>query len=107
MTITDQVHTLGDVSGDGKINLVDVLYVIQYYNNTKTFTNAEKTAADVNRDEMEEEFKAIFDAPPTEEELAYEKEFNAATTVEERTAVMKKYKVGPFRDGAEGVIPED
>lgn len=56
---------------------------------------------------MEEEFKAIFDAPPTEEELAYEKEFNAATTVEERTAVMKKYKVGPFRDGAEGVIPED
>ena len=36
-----------------------------------------------------------------------EKEFNAATTVEERTAVMKKYKVGPFRDGAEGVIPED
>ena len=50
VTITDQVHTLGDVSGDGKINLVDVLYVIQYYNNTKTFTNAEKTAADVNRD---------------------------------------------------------
>ncbi len=42
VTITDQVHTLGDVSGDGKINLVDVLYVIQYYNNTKTFTNAEK-----------------------------------------------------------------
>ena len=38
------------MSGDGKINLVDVLYVIQYYNNTKTFTNAEKTAADVNRD---------------------------------------------------------
>ena len=54
-----------------------------------------------------DEFKAIFDAPPTEEELAYEEEFNAATTVEERTAVMKKYKVGPFRDGAEGVIPED
>lgn len=50
VTITDQLHTLGDVSGDGKINLVDVLYVIQYYNNTKTFTNAEKTAADVNRD---------------------------------------------------------
>lgn len=55
---------------------------------------------------MEEEFKAIFNAPPTEEELAFEKEFDAATTVEERTAVMKKYKVGPFRDGAEGVIPE-
>lgn len=50
VTITDQQHTLGDVSGDGKINLIDVLYVIQYYNNTKTFTSAEKTAADVNRD---------------------------------------------------------
>ena len=50
VTITDQQHTLGDVSGDGKVNLIDVLYVIQYYNNTKTFTSAEKTAADVNRD---------------------------------------------------------
>lgn len=50
VTITDQQHTLGDVSGDGKINLIDVLYVIQYYNNTKTFTSAEKNAADVNRD---------------------------------------------------------
>ena len=46
VTITDQQHTLGDVSGDGKVNLIDVLYVIQYYNNTKTFTSAEKTAAD-------------------------------------------------------------
>ena len=43
VTITDQQHTLGDVSGDGKVNLIDVLYVIQYYNNTKTFTSAEKT----------------------------------------------------------------
>ena len=50
VTITDQQHALGDVSGDGKINLIDVLYVIQYYNNTKTFTSAEKNAADVNRD---------------------------------------------------------
>ena len=50
VTITDQQHALGDVSGDGKVNLIDVLYVIQYYNNTKTFTSAEKTAADVNRD---------------------------------------------------------
>ena len=29
VTITDQVHTLGDVSGDGQSNLVNVLYVIQ------------------------------------------------------------------------------
>ena len=41
---------------------------------------------------MEDEFKAIFNAPPTEEELAFEKEFDAATTVEERTAVMKNTK---------------
>ena len=70
-------------------------------------TDAEiSQAIEKTLDEMEEEFKAIFDAPPTEEELAFEKEFDAATTVEERTAVMKKYKVGPFRDGAEGVILE-
>lgn len=50
VTVTDSQHTLGDVNGDGSINLLDVLYVIQYYNNTKTFTYAEKTAADVNRD---------------------------------------------------------
>ncbi|MFR2260874.1 MAG: hypothetical protein ACLS5V_03005 [Acutalibacteraceae bacterium] len=76
-------------------------------NKLQPATDAEiSQAIEKTLDEMEEEFKAIFNAPPTEE-LAYEKEFNAATTVEERTAVMKKYKVGPFRDGAEGVIPED
>lgn len=77
-------------------------------NKLQPATDAEiSQAIEKTLDEMEEEFKAIFDAPPTEEELAFEKEFNAATTVKERTAVMKKYKVGPFRDGAEGVIPED
>ena len=50
ITISDKQHTLGDVSGDGQINLIDVLYVLQYYNKSKTFTDAEKTAADVNRD---------------------------------------------------------
>ena len=76
-------------------------------NKLQPATDAEiSQAIEKTLDEMEEEFKAIFDAPPTEEELAFEKEFDAATTVEERTAVMKKYKVGPFRDGAEGVILE-
>lgn len=77
-------------------------------NKLQPATDAEiSQAIEKTLDEMEEEFKAIFNAPPTKEELAFEKEFDAATTVEERTAVMKKYKVGPFRDGAEGVIPED
>lgn len=77
-------------------------------NKLQPATDAEiSQAIEETLDEMEEGFKAIFDAPPTMEELAYEKEFNAASTIEERTAVMKKYKVGPFRDGAEGAIPED
>ena len=32
-------------------------------------------------------------------------EFEAAKTPEERFEVMKKYKVGPYREGAEGVVP--
>ena len=65
-------------------------------NKLQPATDAEiSQAIEKTLDEMEEEFKAIFDAPPTEEELAFEKEFDAATTVEERTAVMKKYKQIP------------
>lgn len=50
VTVSDAAHTLGDVSGDGKINLIDAVYAIQYYNGTKTLTASEKTAADVNKD---------------------------------------------------------
>lgn len=50
VTLSDRQHTLGDISGDGQINLIDVLYVMQYYNQARTLTDAEKTAADVNRD---------------------------------------------------------
>ena len=50
VTISDQAHTLGDVTGDGTVNLIDAVYVIQYYNGTKTLTATEKTAADVNKD---------------------------------------------------------
>lgn len=62
-------------------------------NKLQPATDAEiSQAIEKTLDEMEEEFKAIFNAPPTEEELAFEKEFDAATTVEERTAVMKNTK---------------
>ena len=57
-------------------------------NKLQPATDAEiSQAIEKTLDEMEEEFKAIFNAPPTEEELAYEKEFNAATTVEELSLI--------------------
>ena len=69
-------------------------------------TDAEVSAAiKETLDEMQSEIDAIFNAPPTEEEKAMMAEFDAAKTVEERTAVMKKYKIGPYREGAEGVMP--
>ncbi|MCM1105855.1 MAG: dockerin type I repeat-containing protein [Blautia sp.] len=41
---------LGDVNGNGKVDLVDALYVVQYYNDVKTLTAAQQTNADVNKD---------------------------------------------------------
>ena len=62
-------------------------------NKLQPATDAEiSQAIEETLNEMEDEFKAIFNAPPTEEELAFEKEFDAATTVKERTAVMKNTK---------------
>ena len=62
-------------------------------NKLQPATDAEiSQAIEETLNEMEDEFKAIFNAPPTEEELAFEKEFDVATTVEERTAVMKNTK---------------
>lgn len=58
-------------------------------------------------DEMDDEFKAIFEAEDTEEEKEMLAELEKAETVEERTAVMKKYKIGPYRDGAEGLLTID
>ena len=49
-------------------------------NKLQPATDAEiSQAIEETLNEMEEEFKAIFNAPPTEEELAFEKEFDAAT----------------------------
>lgn len=47
--ITEAEHVLGDVNGDNKINLVDALWVICYYNKTKALASVELTAADVNK----------------------------------------------------------
>ena len=54
-------------------------------------------------DEMAEDIRKGLEEYDPEAE-AYGREFAAAKTVEERTAVMKKYKVGQYRDGAEGVF---
>lgn len=54
-------------------------------------------------DEMAEDIRKGLEEDDPEAE-AFGREFAAAKTVEERTAVMKKYKVGQYRDGAEGVF---
>lgn len=42
-------QTLGDVNNDGVINLIDAVYILQYYNHVRDFTSAQLTAADVNK----------------------------------------------------------
>lgn len=51
VTVTGGAQTLGDVNGDNSINLVDVLYIIQFYNGVRaSLTSKEFAAADVNKD---------------------------------------------------------
>lgn len=51
VTITDGAQTLGDVNGDSKIDLVDALYIIQFYNGVRSsLTSKEHASADVNKD---------------------------------------------------------
>lgn len=49
VTITEKEHILGDVNGNQKVDLVDALYVIQYYNKVKTLNSVELKAADANK----------------------------------------------------------
>ena len=49
VTITEKEHTLGDVNGNNKIDLVDALYIIRYYNKVQTLTSVQLTASDVNK----------------------------------------------------------
>ena len=55
-------------------------------------------------DEQEKEWDetGLFDE--TDEDRAFEAEWNKATTVKERTRVLRKYKRGIYRKGAEGTI---
>lgn len=38
----------GDVNGDGKIDLIDAVYILQYYNNVRTLSEEQLIIADVN-----------------------------------------------------------
>lgn len=49
VTITEKEHLLGDVNGNGKIDLIDALYAIQYFNRVRTLSDVELQAADVNK----------------------------------------------------------
>lgn len=44
-----EVLTPGDVNGDGSIDLVDAVYILQNVNQVREFNDAQNTAADVNR----------------------------------------------------------
>lgn len=43
-------YTVGDVNEDGKINLLDGMWVLRYYNGEKTLTSAQLKAADTTGD---------------------------------------------------------
>lgn len=55
-------------------------------------------------DEQEKEWEenGLFDE--TDEDRAFEAEWNKATTVEERNRVLRKFKRGIYREGAEGTV---
>ena len=43
---------MGDINGNKKIDLVDALYIVQYYNKVRYFMEEQKTVADVNKNAM-------------------------------------------------------
>ena len=49
-TSGEDIYMLGDVSGDGAIDLKDAVYILLAYNDEKVLTNIQKKAADVNQD---------------------------------------------------------
>lgn len=48
--ITIGSFKLGDVNGDGKVNLTDVRWILQSSSGSRAFTDAQRSAADVNKD---------------------------------------------------------
>lgn len=49
-TIDEETVTLGDINGDGKINLTDAALLVQYVNEIITFNDTQLAAGDVNGD---------------------------------------------------------
>lgn len=49
VTVKLEAAMLGDMNGNKKIDLVDALYIIQYYNKVRYFTDEQKSVADVNK----------------------------------------------------------
>lgn len=46
---TTKVDMMGDINGNKKVDLVDALFIVQYYNKVRYFTDEQKAAADVNK----------------------------------------------------------
>lgn len=46
---TTTVKMMGDINGNQKVDLVDALFIVQYYNKVRYFTDEQKAAADVNK----------------------------------------------------------
>lgn len=49
VTVNLEAVTLGDINGNKKVDLVDALYIVQYYNKVRYLTTEQKAAADVNK----------------------------------------------------------
>lgn len=49
VSVKFEAAMLGDINGNKKIDLVDALYIVQYYNKVRYFTEDQKSAADVNK----------------------------------------------------------
>lgn len=49
VTITEKERAIGDVNGNGGIDLVDALYILRHYNKVRTLSDLELSAADVNK----------------------------------------------------------
>lgn len=52
VTVKFVSEMMGDINGNKKIDLVDALYIVQYYNKVRYFTEEQKTVADVNKNGM-------------------------------------------------------
>lgn len=49
ITPEPEKQKIGDVNNDGKVDLLDALWILQNYNGVREFTDVERTAADVDR----------------------------------------------------------